>query len=94
MVASLPEHQGIGIRRVQRSGYPAIRREVAAKQITRWSQLDVEEFPLWLSGLRTQRSIQEDANSIPGFVQWVEDLVLPQAEMEFTDATQIAGAAV
>ena len=35
------------------------------------------EFPLWLRGLRTRRSVCEDAWSIPGLYQWVKDPVLP-----------------
>ena len=31
------------------------------------------EFLLWLSRLRTQHSVQEDATSIPGLTQWVKD---------------------
>ena len=37
------------------------------------------EFLLWLSMLRTQHSICEDVDSIPGLTQWVKDLVLTQA---------------
>ena len=36
------------------------------------------EFPLWLSGLRTQCSVHEDVGVIPGLAQWV--LAWPQAE--------------
>ena len=34
---------------------------------------------MWLYGLRTQHSIREDADLIPGLTQWVKDLALPQA---------------
>ena len=38
-----------------------------------------KEFPLRLSGLRTQHSVSENAGLIPGLDQWVKHLVLPQA---------------
>ena len=38
-----------------------------------------KEFPLWLSRLRTQRYLCEDASLIPGLIQWVKDPALPQA---------------
>ena len=31
------------------------------------------EFLLWLSGLRTQHSVPEDAGSIPGLAKWIKD---------------------
>ena len=37
------------------------------------------EFPLWLSGLRTQHSVCEDAGSIHGLTLWVKDLAEPEA---------------
>ena len=37
------------------------------------------EFPLFLTGLRNQHSVCEDAGLIPGLTQWDKDLPLPQA---------------
>ena len=36
------------------------------------------EFPLWLSGLRTQFSVCEDVGLIPALAQWVKDPALPR----------------
>ena len=47
------------------------------------------EFPLWLSGLRTQHSVCEDADLIPGLAQWVKDQVLLQAVAEVADMAWI-----
>ena len=37
------------------------------------------EFPSWLSRLRTQNNVHEDAGLVPGLVQLVKDLALLQA---------------
>ena len=42
-------------------------------------KLLVLEFPLWLSGLRTQHSVHKDAGLVPRLAQWVKDLELPPA---------------
>ena len=34
----------------------------------------LREFPLWLSGLRTQHSVHEDVGLILGLVQWIKGL--------------------
>ena len=48
-------------------------REVKEVIEVSWGLLKMlsEEFPLWLSGLRTQHSVKEDEGSIPDLTQWV-----------------------
>ena len=40
-----------------------------------------EKLPLWHSRLRTWQCLCGDLGSIPGLLQWVKDLVLPQADV-------------
>ena len=49
--------------------------------IQRKQKCSLKEFPLWLSGLRTQSNLCEDVGSIPGLIQWVKDLAWLQAVM-------------
>ena len=49
----------------------------------------IREFSVWLSGLRTQHCVCEDVGLIPGFVQWVKDLMLPQAAGQVADVARI-----
>ena len=39
--------------------------------------VEVELPPWWLSRLRTQRGLCEDAGSIPGLARWVKDPGMP-----------------
>ena len=45
------------------------------------------EFPLWFSGLRTRQGLREDLDLIPGLAQWVKVLKFPQAVV--ADVAQI-----
>ena len=40
-------------------------------------ELSGQEFPLWLSVLRSWHCLHEDVGLIPGLSQWIKDLVLP-----------------
>ena len=48
-----------------------------------------QEFPLWLSGLKTQHCLCDNAGLIPGFTQWVKDPTLPQAVVSVTEVARI-----
>ena len=61
----------------------------AKKKEKKKKKVCIREFLLWLSGLRTQHCLCEDAGSIPGLTQCVKDLVLLQAAPEFADVTWI-----
>ena len=58
-------------------------------QIAFFFLLLLEEFPLWLSRLRTQCCLCEDAGLIPGLTHWVKDPALPQALAQITDEAPI-----
>ena len=53
------------------------------------TKLRMSEFPLWLSGLRTQPCFCKDEGLVLGLTQWVKDLALLQAAAYVTDAAQI-----
>ena len=45
-------------------------------------------FPLWLSGLRIQHSVDENVSLVPGLTQWVRDPALPHAAEWVTDVAR------
>ena len=53
-----------------------------SRHVALWGQriqAESQEFPLWISRLRTQHSLREDESLIPALAQWVKDPELPQA---------------
>ena len=52
-------------------------------------KISLKEFLLWLSGLRTQCCLCEDAGSIPGFAQGVKDSTSPQVVAQVEDVAWI-----
>ena len=62
---------------------------ICQKQLINGSLETQPEFPWWLSGLRTHRSLCEDVGSIPGLAQQGENPALLQAVGWVTDAAQI-----
>ena len=52
-------------------------------------KIEMMEFLSWISGLRTQHCLHEDAGSVPGLTHWVKDPALLQAVAQVTDAAQI-----
>ena len=57
--------------------------------VSDFKKVVVQDFPLWLSRLRTQYSAYEDVGSIPRLTQWAKDLALLQAVTSFADAAQV-----
>ena len=53
--------------------------DINCKEVTYLVYKELLAFPLWLSGLRTQHSLCENADSIPGVAQGIKDPVLLQA---------------
>ena len=51
--------------------------------------MNVQEFPLWLSWLRTRRCLCEDVGSIPCLAQWVEDPTILQSWAWIRDVARI-----
>ena len=54
----------------------------ASQQPWRLVKKMIGEFPLWLSRLKTQHCLCEDAGSIPYLHQWVKGPECPQAEAQ------------
>ena len=48
-----------------------------------------QDFPLWLSPLRTRHRAHEDVGSIPSLTHWVKYPVLLQTETYVTDVAWI-----
>ena len=70
---------GLYLRSYLKAVWGKIKHLIESQGFGRENKDEVWEFPLWLSRLRTQNSVCEDAGSIRGLAQWVKASSLLQA---------------